>query len=67
VEKRRTGRAPELPPHPAEHLACYQLREPASSDSVSVFTQDQFRSEVLEVSKPSRLCVPSTKTEGGGV
>jgi hypothetical protein len=67
VEKRRTGRAPELPPHPTEHLACYQLREPAGSDSVSVFTQDQFRSEVLEVSKPSRLCVPSTKTEGGGV
>jgi hypothetical protein len=67
VEKRRTGRPAEPPPHPAEHLACYQIREPAGFNAVSVFTQDQFRSEVLELTKPSRLCVPSTKTEGGGV
>ena len=67
VEKRRTGHDPEPPPHPAEHLACYQLREPTPFTARTVFTQDQFRSETLQLTKPSRLCVPSEKVEGGGV
>jgi hypothetical protein len=68
VEKRRQGRDPEPPPHPTEHLACYQVREPTTFVSPTVFTRDQFRDrETVKVTKPSTLCVPSEKTEGGGV
>jgi hypothetical protein len=67
VEKRRAGRPAEPIPHPTEHLACYQIREPASFEPVNVFTNDQFGPEPLELTKPSRLCVPSQKLEGGGV
>jgi hypothetical protein len=67
VEKRRQGREPEAPPHPTEHLACYQVREPAPFEMRTTFTRDQFRDrETVRVTKPSTLCVPSEKTEQNG-
>jgi hypothetical protein len=66
VEKRREAREPEPPPHPSEHLACYQVREPLDLASVFVSTKDQFRlDERVQVPKPTTLRVPSEKTEGG--
>jgi hypothetical protein len=68
VEKRRAGRDPEPPPHPTEHLVCYQMRELGDPFVPrSVFTRDQFRPETLQIDQPSRLCVPSEKFEVGGV
>jgi hypothetical protein len=68
VEKRRAGRDPEPPPHPSEHLVCYQMREHGEPFAPrTVFTRDQFGSEALRIDEPSRLCVPSEKTEVGGV
>jgi hypothetical protein len=67
VEKRRAGRDPEPPPHPTEHLVCYQMRELGDPFVPrSVFTRDQFRTETLSIDEPSRLCVPSEKLELGG-
>jgi hypothetical protein len=68
VEKRRAGRDPEPPPHPTEHLLCYQMRELGDPFVPrTVFTNDQFGPESLLVDPPSRLCVPSEKVELGGV
>jgi hypothetical protein len=67
VEKQRAGRPAEPPPHPAEHLVCYQMRPATAFSPLSVATRDQFGSESLLIDRPSRLCVPSEKTEVGGV
>jgi hypothetical protein len=67
VEKRREGREPEPPPRPSEHLACYRVREPLDFEPLFVRIGDQFRlDERVQVTRPSTLCVPSRKTEGGG-
>jgi hypothetical protein len=68
VEKRRAGHDPEVPPHPTEHLVCYQLRQLGDPFSPrTVFTRDQFTTESLLIDQPGRLCVPSEKQELGGV
>jgi hypothetical protein len=65
VEKRRTGRPPELIKRPEEHFVCYRITTHSPSFAArTVFTRDEFRLDTLRVTSPRRLCVPSTKVEG---
>jgi len=51
--------------NPENHLMCYDVK-PADgfekNKKVSVFTNNQFGNEQLDVKKEKQLCVPSTKT-----
>jgi hypothetical protein len=60
----KNGEDPLAPSH-VDHLMCYQVKqvktEPKFLKVVSVFVNNQFGPETLDVKKPSELCVPALK------
>jgi N-acetylneuraminic acid mutarotase len=67
VEKRRDGRPAEPILHPDEHLVCYRITSFSPGFAArTVATNDQFGADTTRVETLRRLCVPSTKDEGGG-
>jgi len=55
------GEDPSAPSH-ANHLMCYRVKDlklPAFARVNSVFVNDQFGPEILDVKKPAELCVPA--------
>jgi hypothetical protein len=68
VEKQRDGRPPEPIKRPEEHVVCYRIttQAPVFTARSGVRTMDQFGEQTLAVAALERLCVPSTKDEGGG-
>jgi hypothetical protein len=67
VEKRRDGRPPEPIKRPDEHYVCYRMTtQTPPFTGLGVITRDQFALQTLRVPTLERLCVPSSKDEGGG-
>lgn len=67
VEKRRDGMEPEPILMPEEHLVCYRITSFTPSFAArTVATNDQFGADTTRVVTLRRLCVPSSKDDGGG-
>lgn len=62
--KQRRGREPEPPPGPDEHLVCYGIRDLARFAPRDVFTRDQFISQRVEVTDPTRLRAVEVVADG---
>lgn len=68
VAKTRASGAVEPIQRPDEHFVCYRITTFSPSFSaLTVFTRTQFGLDSARVVSPRRLCVPSDKSEGGGV
>lgn len=66
VEKRRDGRPAEPILHPEEHLVCYRIASFSPGfPARTVATNDQFGADTTRVVTLRRLCVPSSKDDGG--
>ena len=67
VEKRRDGMPAETILLPEEHLVCYRITSFTPSFAArNVNTNDQFGADTTRVVTLRRLCVPSSKDDGGG-